>query len=86
MTDLFGRSRSEDETAQAHNILIIVIGVLGYLIGSSIGKDRAWNDAGVWAVQTTRQCEASYRAKGFASVTDCLKGAIASAEEAERQD
>ncbi len=64
----------------------IVALIVGYLIGQSIGKDRAWDDAGKWAVQTTRHCEASYRLAGFSSVTDCLKGAIADAQEAERQE
>ena len=63
----------------------IVALIVGYLIGQSIGRDHAWDDAGKWAVQTTRHCEASYRSAGFSTVTDCLKGAIADAQEAERQ-
>lgn len=81
----FDRQRESDNGA-AIAIGGIVALIIGYLLGQSIGSDRAWNDAGKWAVQKTRHCEASYRASGFSSVTDCLKGAIADAQEAERQE
>jgi hypothetical protein len=58
---------------------------IGLFLAWGIGKERAWNDALNWATAATQHCETSYRAEGFSSVTDCLKGAIAKAEEEEQQ-
>lgn len=85
MSDYFGREPTESEKTSA-TITGAVFLALGLLLGWGIGKDRAWDDAGKWAVQTTRHCEASYRAAGFSSVTDCLKGAIAQGEAEQRAE
>lgn len=81
----FDPQRESDNSA-ALQIGGLAVLLFGLFVGWGIGKDRGWNDAGEWAVRTTRHCEASYRTEGFSSVTDCLKGTIAKAEEEQREE
>lgn len=78
-------SDSENETGSIIWISLLFLG-LGYLLGGGIEGDRKMDSAMSWAVQTTKRCEVSYRTDGFLSVTDCLKGSIAKAEEEEREE
>lgn len=80
----FDRQGDSDDGA-AIAIGGIVALIVGYLFGQSIGKDRAWDDANAWAVRTTSQCEQSYRAARYSSVTECLKNAVAEAQQAQLQ-
>lgn len=85
MSEYYGQEPTDDAKRSATIIGIVFLGI-GLLLGWGIGSDRAWSDAGNWAVRTTRHCEASYRTEGFSSVTDCLKGTIAKAEEEQREE
>lgn len=84
MNDLFGQSQSDEETKPALTLLMFGIGIIAYLIGKSIGSERAWNDAREWAVETAHQCEVSYLSKGFDTVAACLQGAVDTAKQEER--
>ena len=85
MSDFHGLEPADSEKRSATVIGALFLGI-GVLLGWSIGRDRAWDEAGDWAVRTTRHCEASYRTEGFPSVTDCLQRTIASAEEEQREE
>ena len=56
--------------------------VLEILIKANGSDDASLN----WAVQTTQQCEATFKERGDPSVTACLRAKIEEAEEARREE
>jgi hypothetical protein len=80
VSDQWWQASADGDRGSAYLAGLLLLG-LGLLCGWGIGRDRAWEEAGDWAVATTRQCETSYRENGFSTVADCLKGAIDSAEQ-----
>ncbi len=63
----------------------MVLGI-GYVLGGGIEGDRKERVALDWAVEKIEHCETPYVREDFASVTDCLKGAIAEVEEDRREE
>jgi hypothetical protein len=78
----------DDEQSAVQGIVVasLVFFGIGALLGSGIGGDRKAREALSWAEQTVAECERSYRADGYDSVTDCLKGTIDEAEVHRRED
>ena len=85
MSDHLEREPTDSEKRSTTLIGAVFLGI-GVLLGWGIGRDRAWDEAGDWAVRTTQQCETSYRTAGYSSVADCLKGIIASAKREQREE
>jgi hypothetical protein len=64
---------------------MLILG-MGYLLGGGIEGDRKEQAAIDWAVETTKDCEVSYREFSDFSVSDCLEDAIARIEDEKRQE
>jgi hypothetical protein len=80
------RQKPSSEEPSGSNLFGAFFLGIGLLIGWGVGKERTSNAVEEWAVQTTRHCESSFQAEGFASVSDCLKGAISRIDEEKRVD
>lgn len=63
----------------------MVLGI-GYVLGGGIEGDRKEQAALEWAIEKIELCETPYAREDFASVTDCLKGAIAEVERDRREE
>ena len=76
---------SIEHSGQSLGVQLFIF-ALGGLLGWGIARDRTWDDADKWAVETTRQCEASHKTGGYTSVTECVAATVQNSEEERRTE